>query len=329
MIVRPEVDPASALQFVVNAAAGSSDADAKREVIETALQACGRRGQLLFCSPAELARVSHEAAARAMATGTAVVAVGGDGTLNTVARAAYAAGCAMGVVPYGTFNYFARTHRIPTDPAEAVRLALAGVPRPVQVAAVNEHLFLVNASVGLYPDLLEDREAYKRRFGRSRWVASYAGVLTLMRARRQLRLHIELGDSARDVAALTLFVGNNRLQLDQFGAQPADTLPGAPGAGSVAAVMLRPVGTLAMLRLLVHGAMGTLGEAADVERFEFHHMVVRPRGLHAGGMVKVAFDGEVTRLRPPLDFRVLDKPLRLLQPPDAPGEVAASSGAAP
>ena len=328
MAVCPEVDPASPLQFVINAAAGSSDADAKREVIETALRAGGRRGELLFCSPAQLARVADEAVARAMASGTAVVAIGGDGTLNTVAQAAHAAGCAMGVVPYGTFNFFARTHRIPTNPTDAVRLVLAGVPRPVQVAAVNEYLFLVNASVGLYPELLEDREAYKRRFGRSRWVAIYAGVVTLMRAQRQLRLHIELGTGARDVAALTLFVGNNRLQLDQLGAQPKDTLPGAPGAGSIAAVILRPLGTLAMLRLLVHGAMGTLGDAADVERFEFHHMVVRPIGLHAGGMVKAAFDGEVTRLRPPLDFRVLDKPLHLLQPPDAPGEKASLSGAA-
>jgi len=328
MAVYPVVDAASPLQFVINAAAGSSDADAKREVIETALLAGGRRGELLFCSPSELARVAREGAARAMASGTAVVAVGGDGTLNTVAQAAHAASCAMGVVPYGTFNYFARTHRIPTNPADAVRLVLAGVPRPVQVAAVNERLFLVNASLGLYPELLEDREAYKRRFGRSRWVAIYAGVVTLMRAQRQLRLHIELGTGARDVAALTLFVGNNRLQLDQLGAQPKDTLPGAPGAGSIAAVILRPLGTRAMLRLLVHGAMGTLGDAADVERFEFHHMVVRPNGLRAGGMVKMAFDGEVTRLRPPLDFRVLDKPLQLLQPPDAPGEVATASGAA-
>jgi diacylglycerol kinase family enzyme len=327
MDVCPEVDLASPLQFVMNAAAGSRDAGTKREVIETALRTGGRRGELLFCSPAELARVAREAAARATASCSAVVAIGGDGTLNTVAQAAHAAGCAMGVVPYGTFNYFARTHRIPTSPADAMRLVLTGVPRPVQVAAVNERLFLVNASVGLYPELLEDREAYKRRFGRSRWVAIYAGVVTLMRARRQLRLHIELGTGARDMAALTLFVGNNRLQLDQLGAQPQDTVPGAPGAGSIAAVILRPVGTLAMLGLLVHGAMGTLGDATDVERFEFHHMVVRPGGLHAGSMVKVAFDGEVTRLRPPLDFRVLDKPLQLLQPPDAPA-VAVSPGAA-
>ena len=60
MAVCPEFDPASPLQFVINAAAGSSDADAKRAVIETALRAGGRRGELLFCSPAQLARVAHK-----------------------------------------------------------------------------------------------------------------------------------------------------------------------------------------------------------------------------------------------------------------------------
>lgn len=321
------LNPEAPVRFVINAGAGAVDLDDKCRVIEAGLAAAGRRGELIVARPPELAPVAADAARRAAADGAALVAVGGDGSLNTVAQAAHAAGCVLGVVPYGTFNYFARTHGIPTDPAAAVRLALSGIPGPVQVAAVNGHLFLVNASVGLYPELLEDREAYKRRFGRSRWVAIYAGVKTLLRAQRKLRLHIELGAGSRDVTALTLFVGNNRLQLDQLGAQPADTLPGAPGAGSIAAVMLRPVGTLAMLRLLLHGALGTLGEADDVESFEFHHMVLRPGGLHAGGTVKVAFDGEVTRLKPPLDFRVLEQPLMLIQTPAALGLDARSTEA--
>ena len=129
----------------------------------------------------------------------AVVAVGGDGTLNTVAQAAHAAGCAMGVVPQGTFNYFARTHGIPADPADAIRLLLHAAPLPVQVAGINDRVFLVNASLGLYPDLLEDREAYKARFGRSRSVAFVAACATLLGAQRRLRLHIETGGTARDV----------------------------------------------------------------------------------------------------------------------------------
>lgn len=315
MSALPEIDPASPLQFVINAAAGSSDARALREVIQAALRAGGRCGDLLFCNPSELTGVSQQAATRAIATRTAVVAVGGDGTLNTVAQAAHGAGCAMGVVPQGTFNYFARTHGIPPDPAEAARLLLHAAPAPVQVARINERVFLVNASLGLYPDLLEDREAYKARFGRSRWVAFVAACATLLRAQRRLRLHIEMGSKVRDIQTLTLFVGNNRLQLQQFGAEPEDTLAGTPGDGSMAALVLRPIGTLSMVGLMMHGAMGRLGEAAGVEPFEFEHLVVRPTLPQGRRGVKVAFDGEVTMMRAPLDIRVLAKPLYLLKPP--------------
>ena len=123
-----EIDTDAPLLFLINAAAGSNDADKKREIIEAALHAGGRRGELRFCRPSELAAVAHEAAAQAATTRTAVVAVGGDGTLNTVAQAAHAVGCAMGVVPQGTFNYFARTHGIAADPADAVRELLASTP---------------------------------------------------------------------------------------------------------------------------------------------------------------------------------------------------------
>ena len=307
---RPGIDPKAPLQFVINAAAGSNAANSKREVIEGALNAAGRQGNLLFSHPVDLVQVAQLATTQAIATRTAVVAVGGDGTLNTVAQAAHALGCPMGVVPQGTFNYFARTHGIPSDPTEATRQLLQWSPWPVQVAAINDRVFLVNASLGLYPDLLEDREAYKARFGRSRWVAFWAAAITLLRAQRRLRLRIEQGAAVRDVKALTLFVGNNRLQLEQLGVEPEQVMR----AAYITAVMLRPIGTLSMLRLMLHGAMGTLGEAHSVEHFEFDHLVVRPTLVPGRRGIKVAFDGEVTRLSAPLDFRVLAKPLYLLKP---------------
>lgn len=309
----PHLDPAAALLFIINASSGAHDIDAKCAVIEAALSAAGRRAELLVCRPAQLQRVATEAAAQAAVRGSAVIAVGGDGSLNTVAQAAHAASCAMGVIPYGTFNYFARTHGISTDPAAAARMLMQAQPCPVQVAAINDRLFLVNASLGVYPELLRDREAYKARFGRSRWVAFVAAVITLLRAQRRLRLHIETGASTRDVQTLTLFVSNNRLQLDQLGAQPTDTVPGTPGHGSMAALMLRPIGTWAMIRLMLHGAMGTLGEAAGVESFEFHQMVIKPWLEPGHRQVTVALDGEVQHMRSPICIRVLDKPLYLLQ----------------
>ena len=55
----------------------------------------------------------------------------------------------------------------------------------VQVGLVNERAFLVNASLGLYPQLMQDREEYKRQYGRYRPVALWSGLMTLLREHRR------------------------------------------------------------------------------------------------------------------------------------------------
>ncbi len=319
----PTIDPAATLHFIVNSRSGSQDGDGTRESIETALARAGRRGELHACVPADLPRLTADLARQARETGSAIIAVGGDGTINTVAQAAHAAGCPMGVIPRGTFNYFARTHGIATEVDHALAQLLAAQPEPVQVAAVNEHLFLVNASLGLYPDLLEDREVWKNRFGRSQWVAIWAAFATLLRAQRRLRLRIGLNGAQREVQTLTLFIGNNRLQLEQVGVVEDQRPDGARDTGRVTAVMLKPIGTFGILKLMLRGAMGTLGEADDIERFEFQQMVVKPPAFMGRRRMKLAFDGEVVRVRPPLDIRVLPTPLFLLKPPPGDREAPA------
>ena len=178
---------------------------------------------------------------------------------------------------------------------------------------MNSTVFLVNASLGLYPALLEDREAWKARFGRSRLVALGSGLATLMRGHRQLRLRIEQGGAVRSVKTPTLFIGNNRLQLEQVGLSQV----GCVEAGSIAAVMLKPIGTPAMLWLMLRGAFGSLGDADDVESFAFRRMVVTPSRGNGSRRIKVAFDGEVTWMRAPLQFEVAAQPLWLLKAGDA------------
>ena len=309
-IVAPVFDPTATLIFIVNAASGHNDIHATRQAIEAELAAAGRSAEFRPARPDELARVAREAAEAACKRHGAVIAVGGDGTINAVAQAAHDRGCVMGVVAQGTFNYFARSQGLSADAALAVRTLLRSPVEPVQVGLIGDHVFLVNASLGLYPELLQDREAYKARFGRSRFVAFGAALITLLRKHRQLRLHIELAHSQRDVRTPTLFVGNNRLQLEQVG------LPEAPSLdeGCIAAVMLRPIGTLAMLGLLLRGAMGSLGEADSVESFKFHRMQVSPHRRWSRRTLKVAYDGEIGWMRLPLVFRVSPQPLHLLKP---------------
>ena len=207
------------------------------------------------------------------------------------------------------FNYFARTHGIPADLDGALRVLLNEDAVPVQVGQLNERIFLVNASLGLYPQLLEDREGWKQQLGRSRLVALGAGIRTLLRGHRSLRLTIELAGQTRQVRTPTLFVGNNALQMEQVGLPESCAID----AGALAGVMLKPLGRLALLTLLARGLFGQLGAAGEVQNFSFRRLTVQARPFGARN-IKVATDGEVLWLPLPLRFQVAPQPLMLIRP---------------
>jgi diacylglycerol kinase family enzyme len=299
------------LALVFNGHAGHEDLRECVAGLREALQAAGRANEFMFASqPGELAATAGRALDWARRHGGAVVAVGGDGTVNAVAQVVLPAGCALGVVPQGTFNFFSRAHGIANDPAEALQQLLHAQARPVQAGLLNEHIFLVNASLGLYPRLLEDREAFKQRFGRYRLTAMMAGVFTIVWQHRVWTVELELADRSVEARTVTLFVGNNRLQLEKIGiAESADV-----EQGCLAAVMVKPVGRMAMLGLALRGMLGHLGEADQVVDFAFRRLTVRPGRGRGPSRIKVAVDGEVMSMAAPLRFGISPTPLQLLAP---------------
>lgn len=305
------------LVVVFNLGSGHGPADEVRRVLEAGCAAAGRPLQLLEVpDPSELVTIARRAVAQARECGGVVVAAGGDGTINTVAQTTLGSGCAFGVLPQGTFNYFARANGIPEDTAEALQVLLAGHRQPAQVGRVNDKVFLVNASLGLYPKLLEDRESWKQQFGRSRLVAFGAGLATLLRGHRSLRLRIESHGVERELRTPTVFVGNNALQLQQLGFAEAE----AVNEGRLAAIALRPVGRLTMLGLLLRGALGRLGEADQVLHVATRRLTVhagRRLGMRGAQRMKVATDGEVQWMQLPITFEVAKEPLDLLRPAPA------------
>ena len=308
----PAAVPTTGPLFVVfNLGSGAGDAASARLAIEQACAAAGRELHLrVVDEPRRVGEIAGDAVQQARAARGVVVAAGGDGTLNAVAQAVLGSGCAFGVLPQGTFNYFGRTHGIAQDTTQAMQLLLRSPALPVQVGLVNERVFLVNASVGLYPRLLEEREGWKRRFGRSRLVALGAGLATLLRGYRSLRLQIEVQGQARRVRTPTLFVGNNALQLQQLGFPQAQDVE----RGALAAIVLRPVGRATMLWLALRGAFGQLGQADQVLSIACTRLRAAPGWPQSARHAKVAIDGEVLRLRLPLQFRVAPEPLWLIRP---------------
>jgi diacylglycerol kinase family enzyme len=307
--------PDATFFIALNAGSGHDETDERRTTIESVLRDAGRQFRLtIIDQPDSIDAMAAQLAKEAAATGGVLVAAGGDGTINAVARQAIAHGCAFGVLPQGTFNYFGRTHGIPEDLGEAVHALLAARLHPVQVGMVNERVFLVNASIGLYPKLLEERELDKKQFGRSRLVAALSALKTILSPHRRLRLDLQIDGKPQRLRTATFFVGNNRLQMEQIGIPP---MSAALEDGRLAAMAPRTKGKLGMLWLLLHGAlgkMGTLNQADQLTTFSFKQMQVKVRTLSRRHRIKVATDGEVTLMSMPLTFSVMEEQLLLLKP---------------
>ena len=312
--------PPDATFFIaLNAGSGHSETDERRATIETVLRAAGRKFELtMIDQPGTIDEIAARLAKQAADSGGVLVAAGGDGTINAVARQAVAHGCQFGVLPQGTFNYFGRTHGIPEDLSEAVHALLAARVHPVQVGVINDRVFLVNASIGLYPKMLEEREADKKQFGRSRLVAALSALKTLLSPHKRLRLVLDIDGKRQRLRTATFFVGNNRLQMEQVGIPP---LSDALEDGRLAAVAPRTKGKLGMLWLMLHGALGRMGrlsQADELTTFSFKQMEVRVRTLSRRRQIKVATDGEITMMNNPLEIYVMDEQLLLLKPDHKP-----------
>ena len=300
------------LFIVFNPGSGSHDEDA-RAVVEGALRAAGRVWRFIEVARGDVRASCKEAARLAAERGGVLVCIGGDGTISTGAQAAHAQDCVFAAVAQGTFNIFAREHGLPLNVAEGIQCVLDGEVRQVQVGMVNGQLFLVNASAGLYAKLLADREEAKERYGRKRWVAILAALATLFNWRFRLTLDAQLDGRPHRIVTPSLFICNNRLQLERVGIDPA--IFEQVGHGWLCGIVSAPLDTLAKLRLALRAIVGRLGAAPEIDAFNLKSLTVANR--HAKRL-RVGLDGEVRWMQLPLRIEVAQRPLRLILAPPTP-----------
>lgn len=312
LMAEPLLAPDAPFHIVSNAGSGSKDAHEARQQIEAVLTAAHRPHEfILIENPDQLQQVAKQAVEAAVRSGGAVVVAGGDGTINSIVQAVLPTRRPFGIIPQGTFNYSSRAHGIPLDTTEATQSLLTARLKRVQVGLVNDRAFLVNASLGLYPELLQDREEYKRQYGRRRSVAMWSGLMTLLREHRQWVVEVEHEQGSERLSTPSIFVGNNALQLEQVGVEEADDVK---RRGRLAAIIVEPVSNTQLLWLAARGMLGQLGEDERIRNFPFRSMTVRLlNGVGRRG-IKVAVDGEIFWCKPPLTFEVASQPLMLMAP---------------
>jgi YegS/Rv2252/BmrU family lipid kinase len=162
------------LALLVNPAAAGGKALAAVAPARAELERLGADFRVIETSSGEHAK--HEAKG-AGEKGETPVAVGGDGLVGTLAGAICGTEAELGIIPAGRGNDYARVLGIPTDPAEAARLAYKGESKRLDVGDVDGKSFVGVASVGF--DSVANRIANEAKIVRGNLVYAYAALKAL------------------------------------------------------------------------------------------------------------------------------------------------------
>ena len=249
-----------------------------------------------------------QAAAHAVRDGARmVVAAGGDGTISAVASRLAGTEVALGVLPLGTLNHFARDLDIPLELDAAVQTIAQGEPVAIDTAEVNGRLFINNSSLGLYPDIVADRERQRRRLGRGKWRALLAACAHAARRYPVLSLQIDLNGRAFERHSSFVFVGNNEYRMEGFNIGERESM----ASGRLSLYVTQRTGRFGLLRLAFRAMLRRLRQARDFDMLTARALVVNTPHRQ----VRVATDGEVSVMETPLTYRIHPGALRVIVPP--------------
>ena len=254
------------------------------------------------------------AAAKAREQGVAIVAAGGgDGTINAVASQLVGSSTVLGVLPLGTLNHFAKDLGIPLELDRAIANLAHGKPVMIDVGEVNERIFLNNSSLGLYPDIVRDREKQQRRLGRGKWLACGWAALAALRRYPFLSVRLMVDGERHARRTPFIFIGNNEYVMQGFDIGARRRLDG----GVLSLYVAQRPGRLGLLRLALHALFGRLAQARDFDVLLAPDIEVATRHKR----LRVATDGEVTIMATPLRYRIRAGALAVMVPSPVPDPV--------
>lgn len=258
---------------------------------------------------AEVELVSGEQLAGALSAQTecdVVVVGGGDGSISAAAQILADTGKPVGVLPMGTLNHFAKDLGIPLELEQAAATIARGVTREVDLGEVNGRIFINNSSIGFYARAVEMRDSRREQLGWSKWPALLHSMWRLLRELPHLNVKVSVPNHSRHIKTPFIFVGNNHYELSLASPSKRACLD----RGELGVYVAKTSNAAGFLRLALHAAAGRLNEASDCDSMHLSELTIDS----ARHFLRVAHDGEVTRMRPPLRYRSRPRALKVVVP---------------
>jgi YegS/Rv2252/BmrU family lipid kinase len=293
--------------IVLNAKAGALDREKCQERADEIVGAFRQRGidaEAALCEGARLTATARELARRGDLD--AVVAAGGDGTVSAVAAGVVGSGAdvMLGVIPLGTLNHFSKDLGI-KDVESAIDAIAKGETRRVDVGEVNGRVFINNSSIGLYPEIVVQRDEKRHAKKIGKWHAMLRAAWLILVRFPLLHVAIALAGKVFSARTPVVFVGNNEYEINVLKLGVRKRLDG----GALSVYTFKTTSRLRMLWV----ALKEILQRGNPPELEVH-AVDRADIVTSKRTVKVALDGEVTRMRPPLTYRSVPGALRVFAP---------------
>ncbi|WP_193176527.1 diacylglycerol/lipid kinase family protein [Oricola nitratireducens] len=280
----------------------TADRDGLREKISAQFTENGHSISVVFVEGRRMEEAL--AAARDAPDTEAILAGGGDGTISAAAGMLQGTGKALAVLPGGNMNLYARSLGIPLDLGAAIAALARGRPAAADIAFANERAFIHEFSLGLHPEMIEarDRQRYGSRLGKL-----VGGLRSLSRTiLRPPRVRVWLDDGSgqeRAIATAALAISNNRFGEGHL--PYTDRIDGGE-LGVYIAHTIRPAELAAIAARI---STGTWAEMPQMEIFTAGSVrLTRRRPM------KAAIDGELVKMRGPVDIRIAPGALTVIVP---------------
>jgi diacylglycerol kinase family enzyme len=236
-----------------------------------------------------------------------VVVGGGDGTISAAASALVGTDTLLGILPLGTLNHFARDLGIPTVLKEAAGLIAERPQRRVDVAEMNDRIFINNSAIGLYPLLVVDRDAQRKRLGRPKAAAMIVATVRMLVRFGHQRLTLTTDDRKGRVDTPLLFVGNNDYRTDLLAAGERASLED----GKLCVLVMRKKTRRGFVAASIRALLDRSRPDDMVRLDDAETLRVESRKR----MLAVSLDGEVVRAKTPLNYRIRKRALNVIARP--------------
>lgn len=264
--------------------------------------------------PGDATHLAHQAAGAGL---DAVWVGGGDGTVNEAVNGLVGSNTALGVLPVGTGNVWAKQLRLPvytlTHPFRLREAAIAqaeGYTRWVDLGRLNDRYFLLWAGIGFDAQVTTRMEPRDRRVKRLGVLPYAVAAITLAREFSGVRTHAVLDGRAVRGRTLLVLISNVRLYAVFHVARQARL-----DDGLLDIFIFKGLGFPYLLR---HAArLFSQRHLADPQVVQRQ---ARQITVWSEEPMAVQMDGDAVG-RTPISVRVVPQALRVLVPPQAPADL--------